>query len=154
MKPSRPAVLLALVVVPALAVWVVLRLFYSTLPPLPWTAVPTFLLLAVGEVFSGVSTRNKILHRSAAESARPVDPLSVARMAVLGKASAHAAAALAGVFLGFVLFVAGDLDKPTLRHDFFVSAATALSALVLTGAGFFLEWCCRIPKGKDDKNPR
>ncbi|MDX6741819.1 DUF3180 domain-containing protein [Actinocorallia sp. A-T 12471] len=152
MRATRPAVLLALVAVPALVVWAVLRGFYSQLPPLPWTAVPTFLLLAIGEVFAGFSTRNKILHKSAAEAARPVDPLSVARLAVLGKASAHAAAALAGVFLGFVLFVAGDLDKPTLRHDFFVSGATALSAFVLAGAGLFLEWCCRIPK--DDNSDK
>ncbi|ROO90371.1 uncharacterized protein DUF3180 [Actinocorallia herbida] len=150
MKATRPSVLLALVLVPALVVWALLRGFYSQLPPLPWTAVPTFLLLAVGEAFTGVGTRNKILHKSAAETARPVDPLSVARLAVLGKASAHAAAVLAGVFLGFVLHVAGDLDKPTLRHDFYVSAATALSALVLMGAGLFLEWCCRIPEDKDD----
>lgn len=149
MRPTRPAVLLALVLVPALVVWAVLRGLYGQLPPLPWTAVPTFLILALGEIFSGVSTRNKILHKSAAETARPVDPLSVARMAVLGKASAHAAAALAGVFVGFVLFVSADLDKPTFRHDFFVSGATALSAVVLAAAGLFLEWCCRIPTDKN-----
>ncbi|GAB2820348.1 hypothetical protein GCM10022221_17830 [Actinocorallia aurea] len=150
MRATRPSVLLLLVVVPALVLWAVLRAFYGQLPPLPWTAVPTFLLLAFGEIFIGFGTRNKILHKSSAETARPVDPLSVARLAVLGKASAHAAAVLAGVFLGFVLYVSGDLDNPARQHDFFVSAATALSAVVLAGAGLFLEWCCRIPKGEDD----
>jgi hypothetical protein len=136
--------------------WALLRAVYSQLPPLPWTAVPTLLLLALGEVVTGVHLRNKIHHRSAAEDARPVDPLSVANMAVLGKASAHAAAGLTGVFLGFVLHVLPDLDLPTPRHDFVVSAATTVSALVLTGAALFLEYCCRIPpeEGEKERGPR
>ncbi|MEO3785583.1 DUF3180 domain-containing protein [Actinocorallia sp. B10E7] len=155
MRASRPAVLLALVFGSALVVWALLKGMYSQLPPLPWTAVPTLLLLALGEIVTGVNLRNKIHHRSAAEEARPVDPLSVANMAVLGKASAHAAAALTGVFLGFVLHVLPDLDLPTPRHDLIVSVATSVSALALTGAALFLEYCCRIPKDPEaEKNDR
>ncbi|WP_106397136.1 DUF3180 domain-containing protein [Actinocorallia populi] len=155
MRASRPSLLLALVFAAALAVWALLKGVYSQLPPLPWTAVPTLLLLALGEVVTGVNIRNKIHHKAAAEDARPVDPLSVANMAVLGKASAHAAAALTGVFLGFAFHVLPDLDLPTPRHDFIVSAATTASALILTGAALFLEWCCRIPKDpEEEKNGR
>ncbi len=151
MRPSRPSLLLALVFAAALSVWALLKGVYTQLPPLPWTAVPTLLLLALGEVVTGVNLRNKIHHKAAAEEARPVDPLSVANMAVLGKASAHAAAVLTGVFIGFALHVLPDLDLPTPRHDFVVSAATAVSALVLTGAALFREWCCRIPEDPEEK---
>jgi len=154
-RASRPAVLLALVLASALAVWALLEGLYSQLPPLPWTAVPTLLLLALGEIVAGVHLRNKIHHKAAAEEARPIDPLSVANMAALGKASAHAAAALAGVFLGFVLHVLPDIDLPTPRHDFIVSVATTVSALILTGAALFLEYCCRVPKDPEaERNDR
>ncbi len=151
MRASRPAVLLALALVAALATWGLLRAFYSSLPPLPWTAVPTLLLLALGEIVTGVHLRNRIHHKAAAEEARPVDPLSVAHMAVLAKSTAHAAAALTGVFVGFALRVLPDLDLPTPRHDLIVSAATAVSALVLTGAALFLEYCCRVPKDPEEE---
>ncbi|GAB3666425.1 hypothetical protein GCM10027589_31590 [Actinocorallia lasiicapitis] len=154
MKTSRASVLFCLVAVPALLVWVLLRVAYPELPPLPWTAVPTFLLLALGEIVYGIGLRNRIHHKEPAEKARPVDPLVVARMAVLGKASAHAAAALTGIFFGFVLFLLDDLSKPTPRHDFTVSISSAFAALILMGAGLYLEWCCRIPKAPDDADRR
>jgi len=147
-------VLLALVLGTALVVWALLQGVYSRLAPLPWTAVPTLLLLALAEIVAGVNVRNRIHHRTAAENARPVDPLSVAKMAALGKASAHAAAALAGVFLGFAGYVLPHLDLPHPRHDFVVSVATTVSALVLTGAALFLEWCCRVPKQPDEEDDR
>lgn len=150
MKASRPSVLLALALGSALAVWAVLRISYADIPPLPWTAVPTLLLLGLGEIVSGINLRNKIHHKVAAEKAKPVDPLSVARMAVLGKATALAASVLTGVFGGFVLYLAPKLDQSTPRHDFTVSTATAVAALVLVGAALFLEYCCRIPKDPDD----
>lgn len=151
MRASRPTTLLALVLGAALAVWGLLQIFYSSLEPLPWTAVPTLLLLALGEIVTGVHLRNRIHHKAAAEEARPVDPLSIANMAVLAKASAHAAALLAGAFLGFALHVLPDLDLPTPRHDLIVSAATAFSALILTGAALFLEYCCRVPKDPEEE---
>ncbi|GAA3238058.1 DUF3180 domain-containing protein [Actinocorallia longicatena] len=151
MKASRAPILAALVIVPALLVWALLRVSYSDLPPLPWTAVPTLLLLALGEIVTAAGLRNRIHHKTAAEKARPVDPLAVARMAVLGKASAHAAAVLAGIFGGFMLFLTGELDKSTPRHDFTVSTASAVAALILVGAGLYLEWCCRIPEDPGDR---
>ncbi|MBW8484962.1 DUF3180 domain-containing protein [Actinomadura parmotrematis] len=149
MKPSKPPFLVALVVVVAAITWAVVRTAYLSLPPLPWTAVPTLLLLAAGEVIAGVNVLRRIRHRP---GTRRVEPLAVARMAAFGKASAHAAAVLAGVFLGFAASLGGDLDKPTPRHDFFVSGGTAAAALVLVGAAFFLEFACRVPKDPDEES--
>ncbi|MFI6514013.1 DUF3180 domain-containing protein [Spirillospora sp. NPDC050679] len=148
MKPSRPVTLLALVVVIALITWAVLRTAYMSLPPLPWTAVPTLLLLALGEAFTGVNILRRIRRRP---NTKPVEPLVVARMAAFGKASAHAAAVLAGVFAGFAASLADALDKPTPRSDFFVSGGTFLAALVLVGAAFFLEYSCRVPRDPEDE---
>lgn len=150
MKASRPAHLLAFILVPAVLIWVLLRVTYASLPPLPWTAVPTLLLVGLAELVTGLNTRARIHHKESAEKAKPIDPLAVARLAALGKASAHAAAVLAGAFLGFVAYLASELDKSTPRSDFIVSTGTFLSALALVGAALFLEYCCRVPKDPDD----
>jgi len=149
MKPTRLTFLTALVVVIGLITWAVLRTAYMSLPPLPWTAVPTLLLLALGEAFTGYSTLRRIRRK---EGTKPVEPLVVARLAALGKATALASAVLAGVFAGFAASLGDALDKPTPRHDFFVSGGTFLAALVLVGAAFFLEFACRVPKDPDEEN--
>ncbi|MEU9841627.1 DUF3180 domain-containing protein [Actinomadura sp. NPDC048032] len=160
MKPSRPLFLVALVVVIGVITWAVLRSAYLSLPPLPWTAVPTLLLLALGEAFTGLNVLRRIRRKPssgrAADSARkprqkPLDPLAVARLAALGKASAHSAAVIAGVFGGFAVSLSASLEKSTPRHDFFVSGGTFLAAIVLVAAAFFLEYACRVPKGPDDE---
>lgn len=159
MKPSRPLFLIGLVVVVALVTWAVLRSAYLSLPPLPWTAVPTLLLLALAEGFTGLNVlrrlRRKPEDRYRPEPGRkpppkPLEPMAVARLAALGKASAHSAAVIAGVFAGFAVSLTGSLDKATPRHDFFVSGGTFLAAAVLVGAAVFLEYACRIPKGPDE----
>jgi hypothetical protein len=160
MKPSRPLFLIALVVVIAVITWAVVRSAYLSLPPLPWTAVPTLLLLALGEGFTGVNVFRRIRHKpergrgrdaNRSPAPRPLEPMAVARLAALGKASAHSAAVIAGVFAGFAASLASSLDKPTPRQDFFVSGGTFLAAAVLVAAAFFLEYACRVPKNPDDE---
>jgi hypothetical protein len=146
---TRPAILLAVTVAVAALVWGVLQAAYSSLPPLPWTAVPTLLLLALGELVTAVNTRARIQRKP---NTRPVEPLVVARMVALAKASAYTATTVAGVFGGFLLHLASSLDKDTPRQDFFVSVGSFLAALVLVGAALFLEYACRVPKGPDEDN--
>ena len=74
----------------AVAAWVVVRQSFATLPPLPWTAVPAMLLLAVGEAVAGHNLRARLTGRRAG---KPLEPIAVARMAALAKASSAAAAA-------------------------------------------------------------
>lgn len=149
MNATRPVVLVAVVVGIGLITWVVLRSAYVTLPPLPWTAVPTLLLLALGEAFTGFNLHGRIQHKP---HTKPVEPLVVARVVALAKASSHAAAVLAGVFGGFLAYLGSALDKETPRHDFFVSAGTFLAAVALVGAALYLEYACRVPKGPDDED--
>lgn len=160
MKPSRPLFLIALVAVAAVITWAVLRSAYMSLPPLPWTAVPTLLLLALAEGFTALNVLRR-LRRKPMEGRRsdpnrrpapkPLEPMAVARLAALAKASAHSAAVIAGVFAGFAASLASSLDKATPRHDFFVSGGTFLAAVVLVGAAFFLEYACRVPKDPDEE---
>ncbi|SEG27910.1 Protein of unknown function [Thermomonospora echinospora] len=150
MRPTRPALLAALVVGLGLVTWALLQALYESLPKLPWTMVPTLLLLGLGEGFTAYNLWRRIRRRP---GTRPVEPLMVARMAVLAKASAHAGAVIAGVFAGFALYLSSQMEKVVPRQDFFVSVGTALAALALVGTAVWLEYACRVPKGPDDRDP-
>ena len=159
MRPSQPLFIIALVAAVAVVTWALLRTTYLSLPPLPWTAVPTLLLLALAEAFTGLNVLRRLRGKpgerfqpGGRRPPKPLEPIAVARLAALGKASAHAAAVIAGVFAGFAVSLSSSLDKPTPRHDFFVSGGTFLAAAVLVGCAVFLEYACRVPKGPDDED--
>ncbi|WP_157251930.1 DUF3180 domain-containing protein [Nonomuraea typhae] len=147
MKPTKPGVLVGVLVVVALLTWILVRQFYATLPTVPWTAIPTVLLLAVGEAYSGWMTRARIARK---EGTKPVEPLAVARLAALAKASSYAGALFAGVFAGFALHTMSMLTKATPRTEFFIATGSFLSFVVLIAAALFLEHACRIPKDPDN----
>ncbi|MFC0861760.1 DUF3180 domain-containing protein [Sphaerimonospora cavernae] len=148
MKPSNPGVLVGLVVVFGLVTWGVLRQAYAVLPTVPWTAIPTTLLLALGEAYTGWLTRARILRRP---DTKPVEPLAVARLAALAKATAYAGAVFAGVFAGFVLRVVDMLDLPKPRQDALVAGGSFVSCVILVCAALFLEYCCRVPDKPEEE---
>jgi hypothetical protein len=150
-KPTRLPVLAVTVIVSAALMWSVVRFLYSSLPLLPWTMVPSLLLLALGELYTALVTRARIQRRP---GTKPIEPLVAARLAALAKASAYGAAALTGIFGGMAIYLASSLDKPTPRRDFFVSGGTALAALALAVAALVLEHACRVPKGPEDEDER
>ena len=151
MKPTRLPVLAVALIVAAVVTWVFVRFLYGSLPLLPWTMVPSLLLLALGELYTALVTRARIQRRP---GAKPIEPLVAARLAVLAKASAYAAAVLAGVFGGMAVYLVSSLDKPTPRRDFFVSGGTALAAIALVVGALVLEHACRVPKGPEDEGQR
>ena len=151
MNPTRWPTLVVLAVGGAIVAWLGLGQTYSVLPPLPWTGVPALLLLAIAEAWSGRSLRTRLR----GGGGRPVQPIAVARMAALAKATSLAAALIGGLAAGFLLYVAGSLDKAAYRADAYAAAATFGSAAVLTAAALYLEYGCRIPTSgrKDDQPP-
>lgn len=150
MRPTRPGLLAVVFVVVALLTWLTVQQFYSQMPLVPWTAIPTVLLLAIGEAYAGWMTRARIARRP---GTKPVEPLAVARLVALAKASAYGGAGFAGLFGGFVLHTATELEKVTPRSEFFVSGGSLLACVVLVGAALFLEHCCRIPDDHEGDRP-
>jgi hypothetical protein len=148
-KATRYPVLAVALIVAAALSWAIVRFLYTSLPLLPWTMLPSLLLLALGELYTALVTRARIQRRP---GTKPVEPLVAARLAALAKASAHAAAVLAGVFGGIAIYLASSLDKPTPRRDFWVSGGTTLAALTLIVAALVLEHSCRVPKGPEDED--
>ncbi|MFI9595781.1 DUF3180 domain-containing protein [Nonomuraea sp. NPDC052265] len=148
MRPTHPGRLAALLAVVALVVWAAVRHFYSDLPIMPWTAIPTVLLLALGEGYSGWVTKARIARKP---DTKPVEPLAVARLAALAKASAYAGAVFAGMFAGFAAYTLQIFDRETPRSEFFVAAGSFVACVVLVCAALYLEHCCRIPKDSEDR---
>lgn len=63
MRPTRPVVLVGVFVVVALLSWLFVRQTYSGMWLVPWTAIPTVLLLAVGEAYTGWMTRARLARK-------------------------------------------------------------------------------------------
>jgi len=162
MTATRARWLVALGVGTAVLTWLVLRQFYTDLAPLPWTPVPTLLLLGIVEAWAGRGLRARLASRDRAGQngnrppprTRPLSPISIARTAALAKASAHAGAVIAGLGAGFAIYLAGSLSKSVPRADLFPALGTFVGAMVLIAGALYLERSCRVPKDPDEERDR
>ena len=143
MTPTRYRTLFALAVVAGLATYVLFRLAYSDLPPLPATAAATTAVLAVAEAFAAPMLRNRLAGRP---GTKPILPMAVARFAALAKASSALGALLAGAWAGIGVHVL-PMEAATPRRDAVRAALGLASALGLVVAALWLENVCRV------KNP-
>jgi len=149
MRPTRTSTLAIVAVVCALACWLLLRSVYEHLPLLPWTGVPALLIAALAEAWTGRDLKARISGRS---GLKPAAPLFVSRMVALAKASSLAAAVIAGLSAGFVIYLSGSLNAATPRQDAVTAAVTLAAAVLLACAALYLEYCCRVPN-QPDRDP-
>ena len=147
MQPTKPWTLLAIGAVSAALGWIVIKFTFTSLAPLPWTALPALLLIAVGE-FAFARNLGPRLHGH--PSAKPIQPMAVPRVVALAKASSTAASVIGGLALGFLVYTIPSLAKPVPGHDALASALTMLAAIVLVLAALYLERACRAPDPPDD----
>ncbi len=146
MRPTRTSTLAVVAVVCALAAWLLLRSVYEHLPPLPWTGVPALLVAAAAEAWMGRDLQARIAGR---RGLKPAAPLFVSRMVALAKASSLAAAAIAGLAAGFVIYLSGSLNAAIPRQDALTAAVTFAAAVLLACAALYLEYSCRVPNTPD-----
>ena len=149
MRPTRVSTLAWVAVICALVSWLLLRSVYVRLPPLPWTGIPALLVAAAAEAWTGRDLRARIAGR---RGLKPAAPLFVSRMVALAKASSLAAAAIAGLAAGFVIYLSGSLSATVPRQDALTAALTFAAAVLLACAALFLEYCCRVPNAPDRDN--
>lgn len=133
---------------------------YGDIPALPRFAGLPAALIGIGEAIAGHGLRSRI--RETAQPPRssqpsrssrpgsgraPLPPLTAARALAVGKATALAGAAFAGLWLGFGAYVLPDAGTVTAAAADTVTAVIGLvSALVMLGGGMYLEYCCRAPQ--------
>ncbi|MEV6818188.1 DUF3180 domain-containing protein [Nocardiopsis dassonvillei] len=144
MRPTGWRVPSLLAVVGALA-GVLITNSLPGLPLLPWSAIPTLLLLAVAEGYTAGRTRRE-------PGTEPMQPLSAARLVALAKASALFASLALGFFAGMALSVSDTLVLPVHREVFLTALGTALSSGLLLAAALYLEHACRVPEDDDPQD--
>src|SRR5258707_9524129 len=97
LRPTRPTTLIFAAVVTAALSWLGYRRYFGDLPNVTWLAGLTMAALAVAEGIAAHNTRARV---EQPPRARALNPLLVARPAVLAKASSLAAAIFAGAYGG------------------------------------------------------
>jgi hypothetical protein len=109
LRPSDPAPLVVGGLDAAAVAWLLISRFYQDLPPIGW---PPVILIGGLALFGAVLAQHlwvrihqrgpAVVRRAGGREHEPVDPLAVAKFAVLAKASALGGAILTGLFAGFL----------------------------------------------------
>ena len=147
MRPTSVSVLVVAGLAAAAVAWLLLSAFYANWPPLPWLPIVVIAALAVMQAFLAQNTAAKVQRK---RGAGRIEPLAVARYAVLAKASSLAGALYAGFSLGVLAWL---LLEPTraAREDLPAAVGGVVSSLALVGAALWLERSCRVPEQPDDR---
>ena len=169
MKAVSRRDLAVLVVGLAVATWLLVRAAYGDLPPLRWWLPAPLALLALAEAFAARTLRTRLRDLRAAravgrglapegaprpEHVRPVEPMLVARLAVLAQASAYVGAVFAGVWVGVLVHVGPPVSRLQAAGGDTVAALIGIvSSAALVVAALWLESACRVPPSSTDDEP-
>ncbi|MGX1855916.1 DUF3180 domain-containing protein [Dietzia sp. NPDC055340] len=142
---------LALVaLVAAVAAYVLTGTFLGSFPPIGFGWV-TLIVVAAVDILLALRIRGAISDNSVGQDRSQMHPLTIARSAALGQASAVLGAAAAGVGAGLTLFFLLRLGELAVAGEEWPAAVAVLvSGTVLVGAGLFLEASCQTPPDDDD----
>jgi hypothetical protein len=165
LSPVRRRDLAVLAVGLAVAAWLLVRAWYGQLPPLDWWLPAPLGVLAIAEALGARTLgarlaalrdaragKRPVAKTPSTAPVRPVEPMLVARLAVLAQASAYVGAVLLGVWAGVLAYVApavGELQAA--GNDTLTAAIGVVCSAGLVGAALWLESVCRIPP--EDKGP-
>lgn len=142
--------------------WLLVRALYGELPGFHWWQPLPLLLLAVAELLGARSLRARLgADRERRRAARageavalepgqrvdqPVEPMLVARLAVLAQASAWAGAGFTGLWAGALVYTSGQLGRLAVASGDALAAGLGVAcSLALVGAALVLERACRTP---------
>ncbi|MBB1051605.1 MAG: DUF3180 domain-containing protein [Dietzia sp.] len=122
----------------------------GSLPPLGWGWV-TLPVVALIDVLLALRIRSAISDGGVGQDRSQMHPLTIARCAALGQASAVLGAAAGGLGVGLVLYFAPRLGElAAASAELPSSVAVLVSGALLVGAGLFLESSCETPPSDDD----
>jgi hypothetical protein len=145
-RPTRAPLLAALVIVAGVAAYVLTRLFYSDVQSPPTFAPLWLLLLALAEGYTAQLTRSRLAGRT---GTKPIDPIVVARLAAMAKASSPVGALASGAYAGFLAKVATTAGEAAHR-DTRTAIAGVVCGVALLVAALLLERVCRVKTPPDE----
>ena len=146
MRPTNPAVLVLLAVLAGGIAYVLTNQYYSDVASPPAFAPLTLLLIALAEAYLASTTRARLAGR---QGTRPIDPIYVAKLAALAKASSPVGALAFGAYTGFLVYVART--SSSAASDDTKTAALGLGcSLGLVVGALLLERVCRARPPDDE----
>jgi len=110
-------------------------------PSVPWTAPILLAFVAAAFAIAALTVKPRIERQP---GHKPLDPFTAARTAVLALAGSRAGAAVAGVYLGYAIFLIINLDNSYRRHLLLVVAVAALAGGLMAASALWLERVCRV----------
>jgi hypothetical protein len=162
LKPTDPATLVVAGLAAAAAAWLLISNLYQDIPPMIW---PPAIVIAGLAGFEAVVARNlwARIHqrgrafagrrRGAGDGYEPVDPLTVARFAVLAKASSLAGAIFTGFYAGFLPWLLVEASRlPGAAADLPPTIGGLVASVSLVAVALWLERACRVPERADDED--
>jgi hypothetical protein len=161
LRQTEPATLVAAGLAAAAVGWLLISNLYRNMPPLGWPPVIIIGSLAVLEAALARHTWVRVHRRGGAAPARParmpLEPLLVARFAVLAKASSLGGALFGGFFAGLLPWLAIEAGRVSSAAADLPPGVTGLVAsAALVAAALWLERACRVPeadRGADGDEP-
>jgi hypothetical protein len=152
LRPTDPWTLIVVGLAAVALGWVLVSHYYGDIPQIPWLPAFTVFAIAIGEAVLARTTKARIDRRPGAAR---VEPLAVARYAVLAKASSLAGSIFAGFYVGLLIWLLAQRSRLTAASsDIAPTAAGVVAALALVVAALWLERACRVPKRpEDDEKP-
>jgi Protein of unknown function (DUF3180) len=162
LRPTEPATLVVAGLAAAAVAWLLISNFYQDLPPMIWP--PVIIIAGLAAFEAGVARQLWVrIHqrggmlarqpgRAAPDPARePVEPLAVARYAVLAKASSVAGAIFAGFYAGFLPWLLIESGRVSdAGADIPPTVGGLIASALFIAAALWLERACRVPEQDDE----
>ena len=170
MSPVKRRDLAVLALGIAMATWLLVRVTYGYLPPLHWWLPTPLAVLALAEALGARTLRARLAAQRAAKAARgkegpqrpparpavevrAVEPLMVARLAVLAQASAYVGAVCGGLWGGVLAHVGPAAGRlAAARSDAATAVIGVVCAAALVAAALWLESVCKVPPAPRDED--
>ena len=149
--PTRIRDLLGIAAFTAVVVWLLVRVSYGQLPPLPLLAGIVLYVLAALEVVIAIVVRSRVSRSEVGANRDQLHPLTAARVLALAKASAILAAIATGVWIGLLIYLLAQTDSAAADHDTPAAVVGLIGGVLLGVAALVLEFCCRTPDDPTDE---
>ena len=142
--------LVLVAIVAAVAGYVLTGAFLGSLPPIGWGWL-TLVVVAAIDLLLALRIRSAISDGGVGQDRSQMHPLTIARCAALGQASAVLGAATGGLGVGLVVYFAPRLGELAVAgQELPPSVAVAVAGALLVAAGLFLESSCSTPPPEDE----
>jgi hypothetical protein len=119
--------------------YVLTRAFYNLHSPQQYAPL-WLLLIAIAEAYTAHTTAGRLSGRP---RTKPINPIVVARLAALAKASSPVGALFAGGYAGFLGFVATESSRQA-HIDTRTAIVGVVCSVALAAAALWLERVCRV----------